>query len=482
MNKTIQHIFAIAAVWLFNQTALAQQADSGQWKWQLPKQQTSMTLGEDTLSATPAFGSHENQHWWEIFGYQQLNALTALAISENQNIKIAESKVGIAQEQVKVSKANLYPSVSLNPSFARQEFSANRPMPFDVAAQRVSLNTYSVPLDLRYEVDIWGKAQSNVKASKYHLEASNASQESITLFIASEVAGNYIQLITLDTENKILERTLTTRKENLEIVKTRYSAGLANEIDLQRAKTELSSVAVQLKHNQLRRTEIELALATLAGQNASTFTLEQTGIKYLPPHINPVASGALASNRPDLKVREFSIRAYEEQVKNAKKKLYPSLYLDGSLGLLSGSFDNLFESESRNWLAGVTLSIPLFEGGRRKSQFSISKYQVQAVQEEYKLQELMANEEVERALSNLLRLNEQLVAQQEFLQAAQKAAELSGQRYLKGLVTYLEVVDAERIVLEAERLSAQLLGQQLLSTIRLIVATGGEKGILEFGN
>ena len=482
MEKYIQKFLLIGLIFHSILPVVAQDNDAVQWKWNADEYQqiSTMRLGDDTLSVTPEFTVTDNNHWWESFGYQQLNELTTQAINDNQNLKISRSQTGIAKERIDVAKSGLFPEISVNPSFTRQEFSANRPMQFDIAAQRVQTNTYAIPVNLSYEVDIFGKVKNSVDASRYNFEASAANQENMTLYIASEVARNFVRLITLDTESKLLESTLSTRQENLEIVETRFNAGLTNEIDLQRAKTELSSVAVQLKNNQLRRTEIELALASLCGRPASSFSIPKTGIEYLAPNINPLASASLITNRPDLQAAELTIKAFEEQLKTSKKSLYPSLYLNGSFGLVSGSADHLFEDNSRAWLAGATISIPLFEGGRRKSQVAISALQKQTVIDDFKLQEQLANEDVERALSNLLRINEQLTAQQEFLNAAQKAAELSNQRYLKGLVTYLEVVDAERIVLEAERMSVQLLGEQLLSTVNLIVATGGDKGIVEF--
>lgn len=165
-------------------------------------------------------------------------------------------------------------------------------------------------------------------------------------------------------------------------------------------------------------------------------------------------------------------------MKQAKKELYPSLYLDGSLGLLSGKYDNILENDSRNWLVGATLSVPLFEGGRRRAQLARSEFQLQGAKAQLSQRKLVGDQKVEKALSNLGRIDEQLSVQQEFLSAAQKAAALSRERYRKGLVTYLEVVDAERVVLEAEKLLAQLIGQQLISTVDLMEATGGHPGIL----
>lgn len=444
------------------------------WKWQPGSPDLKIKLGDDTITAPPQNNVNEKE-WWKAFGYPELNRLTDLALAENHDIKIGESRVGASYAREKYTRSFLYPSVSFNPSVIRQEYSANRPLPVDFGTQQsVINNTYSLPLDLSYEVDITGKISNRTKASSYDFQAATASQESMELSVASRVARNFAMLLTLDAEKEILERTLSTRQENLEIVETRYKAGLTNEIDYQRAKTEYSSVSVQLRNNQLQRTDIELALSTLCGQSATNFSIEDTELKYLAPELTSYLPSVSNNLRPDIRAAEYEVKSYKNELKSSKKELYPSLYLDGSVGLLSGQADNVFESESRNWLIGATLSVPLFEGGRRRAQMEISEHQLQSAVDQLDQQKLVANQEVEKALSNLGRVNDQLSVQQDYLSAAQKAAELSRQRYRKGLVTYLEVVDAERVVLEAERLLAQLLGQQLISTIDLVEATGGK--------
>jgi outer membrane protein TolC len=145
----------------------------------------------------------------------------------------------------------------------------------------------------------------------------------------------------------------------------------------------------------------------------------------------------------------------------------------GSAGLVSATSNKLFEEDSRNWLVGANLSIPVFEGRRRQSLLEISEQQMQGAAEQLKQNELIASRQVAQASDELRRLNEKLSDQQQFLNAALKTADLSRQRYKQGLVTYLEVVDAERVVLEAERLLIQILGGQLLSTVDLFVSLGG---------
>lgn len=458
MHKNIPYILLVLAVF---QASTADSQELGA---------THVNYGGDTLSVPPR---QEAEHWWEIFGYPQLDNLVLQALAENRQLRVGENEVKVMEEQVKLAKSSLYPELAINAAFSRQAFSGNRPVPFDVPVTRITYDTYSLPVDVSYEVDVFGRNVNKVQASKMALLASSATQENSQLQVASAVVQNYIVLLTLDSEAAILHHTLEARKENLDIVQTRYEAGLSSEIDFQRAKSELSSVEIQVSDLQIQRKEAELRLATLTGQPAGTFALESSGVKYYAPLVN-VQDNHPGWSRPDLEASRYQVEAYRKELSSARKNRYPSLYLNGSLGLLSGSYDHLVESDSRAWLVGASLSIPVFQGGRRQALRKVSEYQLKGAEEMLSQNELLAHQEVEQKLADLGRLDEQIEAQQSFLDAAYRAADLSRQRYQKGLVTYLEVVDADRIVLEAERQSVRLLSRQLLSTVDLMVALGGD--------
>ncbi|WP_423127605.1 efflux transporter outer membrane subunit [Gaoshiqia sp. Z1-71] len=437
-------------------------------------EQVVISYGADTLKPAPVTSTSVGKHWWSIFGYERLNELVLLALEQNHQLAAGQSQVKESEARLDLSRSALYPTVRINPSLNREELSANRPLPFDVPAEKVRYNTYTLPVELMYEVDIFGKNSSETTAGRLRLKSSEALQEASELDVAAAVARNFILLLMLDSEAEVFSRTREVRKENLDIVTTRYDAGLTNEMDMQRARTELSSVDVQLKNIQIERREAELQLAALSGQPADNFEVKSDGIRFLVPQMKPVSPQMLALNRPDLQAGKFAVEAYKHQLKNARRNRYPSLFVFGSAGLVSAKTDNLFENDSRNWLVGANLSIPVFEGRRRQALLDISEYQLENYAEQLKQNEVVASREVAGALAELRRLDEQLLHQQEFLEAAFRTADLSRQRYQKGLVTYLEVVDADRIVLEAERLLVQLLGRQLLGTVNLATALGGE--------
>lgn len=429
--------------------------------------------GRDTLKPVP-LPQAMGDAWWQIFGYRKLDELVKEALVNNHQLAAGQSRVDESDARVRLAKAALFPSVSIKPSYTREELSANRPLPFDVPAERVRYNTYVLPVELSYEVDLFGKNNSEKKAGKLRFDSAVASQKASELDVSAAVSQNFILLLMLDSDAGVLKRTRLDRIENLEIVTTRYEAGLTNEMDVQRARTELSSVEIQIKNVQIERRDAELQLAALTGRPSDHFAVKSTGIEYIAPEMSLVLPSGMTVNRPDLEAGKLSVEAYKQQVRNAKKNLLPSLHVFGSAGLVSAMSDDLFEDDSRNWLIGANLSIPVFEGRRRQAMLAITEHQLEGSMANLKQNEVEASRQVSQAVDELQRLREQFSDQQAFLSAAFRTADLSRQRYKQGLVTYLEVVDADRVVLEAERLLIRLLGKQLLSTVDLLVALGGE--------
>ncbi len=435
--------------------------------------------GRDTLrpvpamKPAPAMQPADEQEWWRIFGYEKLDELVKQALTQNHQLAAGQSGVNESEARVRLARSALFPSLSINPSYTREELSANRPLPFDVPAGRVRYSTYLLPVELSYEVDLFGKNNTAKKASRFRFQSATAGQQASKLEVSALVAENFIWLLVLDSEAEVLQRTRLDRIENLDIVNTRYEAGLTNEMDVQRARTELSSVDVQIRNNQIERRDAELQLAALTGQPAESFAVKSEGIQFVAPGLKPVLTSSGSLNRPDLEAGKFAVEARKEEVKNARRNRYPSLSLFGSAGLISAVPDDLFEGDSRNWLLGANLSIPVFEGRRRQSMLDITEHQLEGSVERLKQNEVEATQQLSQATAELKQLKEQLSYQQAFLAAAFRTADLSRERYKQGLVTYLEVVDAERSVLEAEQLLIRLVGRQLLSTVDLVAALGG---------
>ncbi|MBN1586093.1 MAG: efflux transporter outer membrane subunit [Candidatus Omnitrophica bacterium] len=412
--------------------------------------------------------------WWEIFGDPELNRLEELALQENLTLEQALARVEQARALARVQKSELFPDLRFNPAAMRSRRTLSSfGSGFGGAGGGFTQNFYSTPLDLSYEIDLWGRVRNSFEARRAELDISVAEYRSLHLTLSADVAQNYFLIRELDAESAILKETVELRREALELVKNRVDAGVAGELDLSRASTELAAVETEAFDLHRRRAEIENALAVLCGKAASSFNLETGTLNTELPSIPPGLPSALLERRPDVAQAERRMAAANAEVGVAVGAFFPAIALTGSAGFESAKTSNLFETDSRVWSLGPSLSLPVFQGGRNRAGLDAAKARYEESVAAYRQQVLTAIAEVENALVALRLLSDQAQAQDKVLSSARRTAEISESRYQEGLVGYLEVVDAERSRLDAELSSARILRQRLISTVLLIKSLGG---------
>jgi hydrophobe/amphiphile efflux-1 (HAE1) family protein/NodT family efflux transporter outer membrane factor (OMF) lipoprotein len=410
--------------------------------------------------------------WWEVYGDTTLNGLEEQAVEANQGLKGAVARVEQARATARVARGALLPTISLDPSFIRQRFSPNQ----DPSFGAITANSLSVPLDLSYEIDLWGKVRRGFESARAQAAASLASYYSVLLTLEADVAQNYFGLRSLDAEIATVNRTVELRKEQLQLVRGRFEGGVGNELDVARAETELANTEAEAAGLAKRRAELENAIAILVGRNPSEFKLAaDTAPNWnpQPPVIPAGLPGDLLQRRPDVAEAERNLAAANAQIGVAKASFFPVVSLTASGGYLSGDIETLFNWSSRTWTIGPSISLPIFAGGRIKANYRRSKAAYQESVANYRQQILVAFGDVENSLAGIYHLAKQAEAQNRAVASAQRAADLATQRYTSGLVSYLDVVDANREALTAERARAQLAGQRLVTSVQLIKALGG---------
>jgi multidrug efflux system outer membrane protein len=410
-------------------------------------------------------------NWWSIFNDPILDNLERQAAENNQDLKAAVARVTQARALARNAKADFFPSLSLDSSASRGRTSDN-------ALNRLPSQTgndFRVPLDLTYELDLWGRVRRSFEGANADAQARLAAFENTLLLLKADVAQNYFVLRTLDTERAILRNTINFRGEALDLVNARFKGGAASELDVSRAETELTSTKAELLAVDRRRTEVEHALAVLVGQPASEFAVKELPLATdtLPPVIPAGLPGDLLERRPDIAEAERLLAAANARIGVAKAAFFPVVRLTGTAGFESFDVESLFNWESRVWSIGPSISLPLFQGGRNRANLKRS----QAVFEEnvanYRQRILVAFKETQDALTGARLLSEQAVLQDQSRASARKTADISNKRYRAGLVSYLEVVESERTALGAERESARLTGQRLVTSVQLLKAIGG---------
>jgi NodT family efflux transporter outer membrane factor (OMF) lipoprotein len=409
--------------------------------------------------------------WWQVFGDETLNNLEAQALTSNQNLQAAFARVNQSRATARVARGEFLPNLNLDPSFTRQRYSPNQTPSFG----NLTANGFNMPLDLSYEVDLWGRVRRSFESARADAQASLANYYGVLLTLQSDVAMNYFSLRALDAEIATVTGTVNLRKEQVQLVRSRFDGGIGSDLDVARAETELATTEAEAASLAQRRAELENAIAILAGKNPSTFTLAANTNSWAPqpPEIPAGLPADLLERRPDVAEAERQLASANAHIGIAKAAFFPVLTLTGSGGFVSGDIDSLFKWDSRTWSIGPSLSLPLFAGGRNRANLQRSKAVFEESVALYRQRVLVAFGEVENSLSGIHYLDVQAEAQQRAVTNARRAADLATDRYRSGIVGYLEVVDASREALQSERANAQLNGQRLIASVQLIKALGG---------
>lgn len=413
--------------------------------------------------------------WWLVFNDPALNELETATLTQSPQLAAALARLDEARARLGTARSDRQPSLTTNTTARLAGETSERvlPVPPRPITYRDSGDSYRVPFDAAYEIDLWGRVRRSVEAAGAQAQASEQDLAALRLSLTAEVAQAWFSLRALDTETEILERTLELRNEQITIHQKRLDAGLTTELDLQRARAEAASAEAELADLRRRRELTANALAVLTGAAPSDFKTPATTALAAPPAIPVGLPSGLLQRRPDVFAAERLLAARTAEIGVAKAAFFPTLRLTGSAGFESGDLRALVDRPSQFWQIGPSISYPILDGGRNKANLQAAEARTRAAFADYQQKILVAFRETEDALVDLRQQAEQTAAITRALDASTTAAALSTTRYEKGLVNYLEVIDAQRSQLGAERTLIQLTSARQISTIRLIKALGG---------
>jgi outer membrane protein, multidrug efflux system len=413
------------------------------------------------------------QNFWEIFDDPVLTGLEWEATTNSPNLRAAFERVEQSRAIARISKADLYPGLSFDPNGNRTRYSASRSVQPGSAVLAYTGNDFVLPLDLSYEVDLWGRVRRSFRAAREQAQASAAAYQTLLLSLQAEVAQDYFTIRSIDLYRHVVAETIELRKKNLSLVESLHQGGADSAVDVAEAETELASAEADYTGLDLNRAQLENALGALCGQTSSSFSLAPTARLYKPPIIPIGLPAGLLERRPDVAEAERSMAAASEAIGVSKAAYFPTIQLTGYAGTESVELKDIFNWENRIWSIGPGISLPLFEGGRIRAGVAQAKAAYEEAVAQYRSQVLVAFHEVEDGLIGLRLLKDQFDAQMRAVDGARKGAELSRARYKEGLASYFEVVLADRTMLENEITAYELNGQRMVTTVLLIKALGG---------
>jgi len=414
-------------------------------------------------------------NWWEIFHDPELNELESQASAANQQLKVAVARLAEARAQIDVTRAGLFPNISVSGSFVRERTSANAPSAITGQAHGTgpTFNDFTVPLSLTYELDLWGRVRRSVESARAQAQASADDLETVKLMIQAEVAADYFTLRALDAQKGVLNSSVEVFTKSLELTRNLRAGGAVSDLDVAQSETVLKTTQAQLPAVILQRAQFEHALALLAGQTASSFRVSEHALSAAPPLIPMGLPSELLERRPDISAAERRMAAANASIGVAKAAFFPTVQLNGLAGFESLNASTLFNWSSRLWAVGPSVTLPLFEGGRLHAGLRLAQASYEEMVASYRQSVLTAFSEVEDNLAAQTLLAAQYAAESDALTAARKQLEIVNNQYRDGLITYLEVATAENTALNVEFNATALRGQQLVAAVTLVKALGG---------
>jgi outer membrane protein, multidrug efflux system len=409
-------------------------------------------------------------NWWEMFNDPELNQLELDAGAANQDLKAAAARFEQARATADVTKSNLFPRLGVSFQPTEQRDSENRPVG---GKPGKTYETFTVPFDLSYEVDLWGRVRRTVESASALKEASADDVQSVRLAMQAEVAADYFALRALDADKAMLLSSIEVYRKSLELVRNRRAGGMVSDLDVAQAETILRTTEAQLPDNALQRLKLQNALAVLTGRNATLFRIEERPLNLMPIVIPPGLPSELLERRPDIAAVERRMAAANASIGAAEAAFFPTIKFNGLAGFQSGDMSMLLDWPSRYWTLGPSITLPLFQGGQLWANLRQAKATHEETVAKYRQTVLAAFADVENNLAAEHLLANQYQQQMTALRSARYQLEIANNRYSSGLVTYLEVATAQNSALAIERTSVRLHGQQLVAVVALVKSLGG---------
>lgn len=413
--------------------------------------------------------------WWQRYQDPTLTRLVERALSQNLDIQAQAARIRQARAQLGLSRAEQYPTVDLQADASRQRSSEEAA----TASGGRTYNTFSIAGALNYEVDLWGRVERETESARAALFQSVFTQETIRLTTVADVVATYYNLRGAERKLQIAENTVQSRRETLELQRTRLQAGDIASLPVQQAQAELETTrsAIPPLKEQIR--QYRTALAILVGgtprEIVQEIELSGPGLEEarVPTRMPEVLPSEMLERRPDIRAAEATLVAANADLGAAKTQWYPSINLSALLGVEATEVDNLFTGGARTWSVGGSLLQPLLHFNRIQANVDGAEAARELATINYQQTLRTAFQEVEDALTALTSANERLAARRRQVRALEETLELAQRRYEGGFTSFIDVLDAQRNLFDAQISLTEAERDRLTAVATLYKALGG---------
>lgn len=433
-----------------------------------PDDWTSWRSADDSLRSSAMTSAMLPADWWRAFGDPVLDGLERRAFEGSPDLQTAALRLAQARTQRSVTAAQRGPDINASGGVNRQrqsEYGASVRLIDAVAAEgnrddlvkllSEPFTLYQAGFDASWELDLWGRVRRSVEAADADVAQQSALLDLTRLTLVSDVARNYFDLRTTQNQIRLTREDIATLQDRLELLEAQVRGGTMNHLNLEQQRAELAALNAQLPGLLAQEGAGINQIALLLGQRPGSLRAELTApVAPEQPALPDLALGLpseVALRRPDIRAAEARLHRATAAIGIAKADLYPSIRLGARFGYesyLSGEFSDW---GSRTWSIGPSLSLPIFDHGRRTSVVQLRELQQQEAAVNYQQTVLKAWQEIDDALSGYTAEQQNLRELERRVYAAQQAYQLAQAQYDGGVVDFIIVLDTQRGYVAARR-------------------------------
>jgi len=422
--------------------------------------------------------------WWKVFGDPVLTNLESRVAEANLDVRTATIRIAESRYQRSATASAQSPSINGDAKYQRELYSKNgivsllTPLlpPGTGGINIQPINEYNVGLDMSWELDLWGHVRRQIEAADAQVDQAEDRRRDALVSVLAELASDYIQLRGVQEQIRIAENNLKVDREVLQLAQQLQQKGVRSGLDTENAAAQVEGIRAQLPNLHQQQIQYMNAIALLLDLPPSTLNAElapRRAIPRSPPRIPLGIPSELARRRPDIRIAEDQLHVATANIGVAVANFYPKFQLNGTVGLDSLEFSNLFKASSLQYMAGPSVTLPIFDGARLASMLELSGAQQAEAAITYHKTVLQAWHEVVNAMAAHRLEQTRRTRLRAQLDHTRAALDLARSRYNDGVTDFLSVLDAERSLLQNEQQYATSTTNVSLNLVTLFKALGG---------
>ena len=443
----------------------------------IPKADTRPVLAEPNIPIGQTYGAFDketastaeqpsiaSQRWQNFYSDDRLKGLIALGLENNKDFESARLAIEKARAQYQITDINDLPSIDGSAGYTRQR------------QRSVTSDGYSVNLGLaNYELDFWGKISSLKDQALQNFLATTAAKDATQISLISNIAQSYANLSYSLAQLKLAEATVESREQSLFIAGKRFEAGIDPKLPSLQASASLETAKLAVLRAQSSILTSRNALQFLVGGPIPTNLIPTPAVSNITSQqiFNAGLPSELLRYRPDVLQAEYNLKAAGANLEVARASYFPSISLASSIGVSSGSLDDLFKSGSVGWSFGPSISVPIFDAGRLDANYDVANIEREQTLTNYESSIQTAFREVSDVLATRATLGEQLESQYRLQDNFEQTYQIADARFKAGIDNYLDVLDAQRSLFSTQQGILDLELQKIVSQIELYQVLGG---------